>query len=76
MLLVVAFFLLMAVTSWSLWVFQTISTGGTVGVAPSFTAKPEQRSNPVDTVRTVYGERAAEAANYDAGVYRYTDPSQ
>lgn len=75
LLLVATFLLLVAVTGWSLWVFQTIVTGGTVGVTTSLSTKPEQRVNPVDTVRSIYNARAAEEANYSAGAYRYTDPS-
>jgi hypothetical protein len=76
LLLVATFLLLVAVTGWSLWVFQTIITGGTVGVTTSLSTKPERRVNPVDTVRSIYSARATEEANYSTGVYRYADPSQ
>ena len=75
LLLITTLFLLVGVTTWSLWVFQTIVTGGTVGVpTPSYT-KSERYVNPVDTVRNVYGARAVEESNYSAGAYSYTDPS-
>jgi hypothetical protein len=76
LLVVATFLLLIAVTSWSLWVFQTIITGGTVGVTPSSSTKPEQRVNPVETVRSIYGARAVEESNYSTGAYHYTDPSE
>lgn len=75
-LLALTFVLLVAVTVWSLSVFETIISGGTVGVIPSSATPQETRVNLIDSVRKAYDARAAEEANYSAGIYSYTDPSR
>lgn len=66
---------LIAIVVWNAWAFDTVSRGGTIGVA---------RKNPtsafdsasIGAVHAVFEKRAAEEVKYGTGTYRFADPSQ
>ncbi len=64
-----------AIIVWNAWAFDTVSRGGTIGVAPK-NSTPAFDSSSIDAVHTVFEKRAAEEAKFDTGTYRFTDPAQ
>lgn len=60
---------------WNVWVFDTVTQGGTIGTATTTTPMTFNRSS-IDSIHAVFEKRATEEAKYVTGVYRYGDPSQ
>lgn len=66
---------LVSIIVWNAWAFDTVSGGGAIGSAP--TKAPEVFSPAsLNTIRTVFENRAAEEAKYESGIHTFTDPSQ
>jgi len=59
---------------WNIWAFDTVANGGAIG-APAAGAPPVFDRASLDTIHTVFTDRAAEEAKYVTGVYKFTDPS-
>lgn len=59
---------------WNVWAFDTVARGGTLGAPAVGTSEVFSRAS-LDSIRTVFAERASEEAKYVTGVYRFTDPS-
>ncbi len=74
-LLTTTFILLAGIIVWNAWAFDTVATGGTIGAA-SVKAPPIFDPATLDTIHTVFANRATEESKYLTGVYRYADPSQ
>ena len=74
-LLISSIIILLSIVVWNVWAFDTVANGGTIGTAStSITPIFDQAS--LETIHTIFAERAAEEGKYASGVYRYTDPSQ
>lgn len=67
---------LVGIVMWNVWAFETVANGGSIGAPVMQTPAEGVDQSLLDTVRTVVDDRAAEAAKYESGAYRYTDPSQ
>ena len=60
---------------WNAWVFETVVGGGVIGSAA--TSSPPVFSNAsLDTINTVFANRAAEEEKYASSTYHFVDPSQ
>ena len=75
LLLTLSTIVLAGIIVWNVWAFDTVANGGVIG-APAASAPPLFSSTSLDTIHTVFVNRAAEQAKYVTGVYRYADPSQ
>ncbi len=75
-LLVCATIAFAGIVVWNAWAFDTITRGEAIGssIATSTTAVFDNSS--MNTIHSVFKERAYEEAKYRTGVYRYADPSQ
>ena len=60
---------------WNVWVFDTVARGGVIGSVES-SSPPAFNSSFLDAIHPIVEKRAAEAAKYETGAYRYADPSQ
>lgn len=65
---------LIGIIVWNTWVFDTIVSGGSIGTQATSTA-PTFNEASLETIRSVFINRANEEQKYVSGVYRYTDPS-
>lgn len=74
-LLTVATIALAGIIVWNVWAFDTVAAGGTIG-SPAPEAPAVLNNSSLDTIRTIFENRAAEEAKYRTGTYRYADPSQ
>ncbi|MDD3531204.1 MAG: hypothetical protein PHV99_01250 [Candidatus Pacebacteria bacterium] len=66
---------LVSIIVWNAWAFDTVSGGGAIG---STTVKAPEVFNQssLNTIRTIFENRAAEEAKYESGMYTFIDPSQ
>ena len=76
MLLVLSIAVLAGNVMWSISVFDTVARGGIIGSSVSSTTEPVFNQSSLDTVRTIFANRAAEESKYETGAYQYPDPSQ
>jgi len=60
---------------WNVRAFDTVASGGTIGT-PSTSTEPIFDQTSLETIHTIFQDRAAEEEKYTSGVYRYPDPSQ
>jgi len=60
---------------WNVWAFDTVANGGVIGIAATSSPPLFNRSS-LDTINTVFANRAAEEAKYETGIYSFADPSQ
>lgn len=60
---------------WNAWAFDTVANGGVIGTAAIGPLPTFSRAS-LDTIHTIFANRAAEEAKYATGTYRYNDPSQ
>ena len=74
MLLTLAMIAFVGIVVWNVWAFDTVAGGGTIG-APTIKAPVAFNPAALDTIRTIFVNRAAEEAKYMIGVYSFTDPS-
>ena len=75
MVLTLSIITLAGIIVWNVWAFSTVAAGGTIGErAPG--ALPLFDRSALDTIHTIFENRAVEEAKYVTGVYRFVDPSQ
>ncbi len=60
---------------WNAWAFNTVASGGVIGV-PVTGSTPVFSRSTLDAIHAIFTARAAEEAKYQTGVYTYADPSQ
>lgn len=66
---------LLGIIVWNIWAFDTVANGGVIGTAVPNTTLVFNRSS-LDTIHTIFENRAAEESKYVTGTYRFADPSQ
>lgn len=66
---------LVGIIVWNAWAFDTVAKGGVIG-AHTTKAPPLFSRSSLDAIHTIFENRAIEESKYQAGVYRYADPSQ
>ncbi|MFA6278770.1 MAG: hypothetical protein WCS97_02020 [Candidatus Paceibacterota bacterium] len=66
---------LVSIIVWNIWAFNTVATGGVIGVTATSTS-PVFNQTALDTIHTIFDERANEEMKYETGTYRFVDPSQ
>lgn len=74
-LLISSTIVLSGIVVWNAWAFDTVASGGTIGSSAT-TVVPIFDQSSLETIHTIFAERAAEEEKYMSGVYRYADPSQ
>ncbi len=74
-LLISSIMVLLSIVVWNVWAFDTVASGGTIGTTPTSIAPIFDQSS-LETIHTIFAERAAEEEKYTSGVYQYADPSQ
>ncbi len=60
---------------WNVWTFDTVATGGVIG-GQTTTSSPLFNQSSINSIRTIFENRADEEAKYQTGTYRFSDPSQ
>jgi hypothetical protein len=75
-LITLAAILLIGIIIWNVWTFETVANGGSLAGAPQAGTPTLFDRSSLDSIHKVFEKRASEAAKYETGVYRYTDPSQ
>ncbi len=73
-LLTVFVLALASIIVWNVWTFDRVASGGVIGRVELPTSAVFNQTS-LDTVRTIFENRASEEAKYRTGVYQYTDPS-
>jgi hypothetical protein len=71
----IAFACLLVSVAWNLWLFNQVQSGAVLGEAPTPTSSVFNQST-LDALSKVFTDRAAEAARYRDGTYRFVDPSK
>lgn len=74
-LLTVSIIALAGIFIWNVWAFDTVANGGVIGTSVISTP-PVFSQSSLDTIRSVFANRAEEKAKYETGSYRFSDPSQ
>ena len=75
MLLTVAMVAFVGIIVWNVWAFDTVADGGTIG-AVTTKAPAVFDNSSLDTIHSIFENRAAEEAKYRTGTYRFAGPSQ
>ena len=75
MLLSFSAIILAGIIVWNIWVFDTVANGGVLG-APAASTSSLFSNSSIDTIRTIFADRAVEEAKYKTGTYHFIDPSQ
>ncbi|MCX6787005.1 MAG: hypothetical protein NTY93_00545 [Candidatus Kaiserbacteria bacterium] len=75
LLLVFSAIVLAGIIVWNVWAFDTIANGGVIGTATT-DASPVFNQSSLDTINTIFANRAEEKAKYETGAYRFANPSQ
>ncbi len=73
-LLILTTIILAGIIVWNVWAFDTVAGGGAIGTPPAKAPATFSQSS-LDTIRTIFANRASEEAKYTTGVYSFTDPS-
>jgi len=60
---------------WNVWAFDTVANGGVIGTVATSTP-PVFNQSSLDTIHTIFADRAVEEAKYETGTYSFADPSQ
>ncbi len=74
MLLTLALIAFVGIVVWNVWAFDTVAGGGTIG-APTIKAPAAFNPAALESIRTIFANRAAEESKYMTGMYSFTDPS-
>lgn len=74
-LLTLSAIMLVGIIVWNVWVFDTVANGGSIGTTATSTF-PIFNKSSLDTIHTIFANRAAEKVKYETGTYRFADPSQ
>lgn len=75
-LIIFSTILLAGIIVWNVWAFDTVAGGGSIGGDSTADGSSVYDISSLDSIRTLFEDRATEAAKYETGVYRYADPSQ
>jgi hypothetical protein len=73
-LLITSIIVLTGIVVWNAWTFDTVVNGGAIGSAATSTP-PLFDQISLETIHTIFDERASEEKKYVSGAYRYVDPS-
>jgi hypothetical protein len=60
---------------WNAWAFDTVASGGVIGSVTT-SSQPVFNSTSLDSIQTMFSNRATEEEKYETGTYRFADPSQ
>ena len=60
---------------WNVWAFDTVAKGGVIGTTATSTPTVFSQSS-LNTINTIFTNRATEKTKYETGTYRFADPSQ
>ena len=74
-LVTLAAIVLAGIVVWNAWAFDTVVSGGVIGT-PATSTPPVFSQASLDTIHTIFANRAAEEEKYTTGTYRFADPSQ
>ena len=74
-LLIFSSIILAGIVLWNIWAFDTVVRGGTIG-APATTTPQLFNQSSLDTIQTIFANRATEEQKYETGTYQFVDPSQ
>lgn len=74
MLLTASAIMLAGIIVWNVWAFDTVASGHVISSGAPQTA-PIFDPATLDTIHTIFTNRAAEEMKYVTGTYRYADPS-
>jgi len=74
-LLILSTVILIGTVVWNAWAFDTIASGGIIGTSATSTPAVFSQSS-LDTINTIFANRADEKAKYETGTYGFADPSQ
>jgi hypothetical protein len=74
-LIIFSILALVGIVVWNVWAFDTVANGGVIG-APVTGTPTVFNQTSLDTIHTIFVNRAAEEEKYEKGVYRFPDPSQ
>lgn len=74
MLIMLGTTVLFGVIMWNVWAFNIVAEGGVIGKTTTSTA-PTFNQASLDTLRSVFVNRAAEEGKYLNNGYTYVDPS-
>jgi hypothetical protein len=74
-MLTVSLFILIGIIVWNMWAFDTAASGGVIGASATTTPSAFTQSS-LNTIRSVFSNRAEEEAKYETGTYHFADPSQ
>ena len=75
LLIICAAITLACIIVWNAFAFDTVANGGTIG-APATSTPPIFSQASLDTVHTIFTDRAIEEGKYTKGIYRFADPSK
>ena len=74
-LFVLSILLLSGIIVWNAWAFDTVVNGGVINPT-TISINPIFNKSSLDTIHTIFVNRAAENEKYTSGIYHFTDPSQ
>ncbi|MCX6786260.1 MAG: hypothetical protein NTU85_00315 [Candidatus Kaiserbacteria bacterium] len=74
-LLTISVMVLVGSIVWNVWTFETVAQGGIIGSIATSSPPIFSRAS-LDTIHTVFENRANEKAKYETGSYHFADPSQ
>ena len=64
-----------SIVVWNIRAFDTAASGGVIGTSAS-TTPPLFSPASLDAINSIFANRTAEDAKYQAGTYHFRDPSQ
>ena len=74
-LLAITGIFLAGVIGWNIWAFNTVAQGEPIGIKRSATTQVFDPAT-LQTIHSIFANRAAEETKYQTGVYKFSDPSQ
>lgn len=74
MVLIVSAIALAGILVWNAWAFDTVAHGGIIGT-PATNVSPALDPASLETIHSIFAERAAEEQKYLTEGYEYADPS-
>jgi len=73
-LIIISTIAFIIIVVWNAWAFDTVAGGGVIGSTAANTP-PVFNQTSLDTIHTIFADRAAEEEKYVSDVYHYIDPS-
>ena len=74
-LLTLSSIIFVGIVAWNVWAFDTVASGKAFGSSEPISQSVFSQSL-LDTIETIFANRAAEETKYGTGSYRFSDPSQ